>query len=62
MIFPTVTKYKNAVFTAFLNSSEGEQTLPFALSLGFYHILGRIPPLLSEAKVGDECRIFYLNY
>ena len=28
----------------------------------FYHILGRIPPLLSEAKVGDECRIFYLNY
>lgn len=22
----------------------------------FYPILGRIPPLLSEVKVGDECR------
>ena len=24
-----------------------------------YPILGRIPPLLSEAKVGDECRLFF---
>ena len=26
---------------------------------GLYPILGRIPPLLSEAKVGDECRLFF---
>lgn len=26
---------------------------------GFYLILGRIPPFLSEAKVGDECRLFF---
>lgn len=25
----------------------------------FYPILGRIPPLLSEVKVGDECRLFF---
>ena len=25
-----------------------------------YPILGRIPPLLSEVKVGDECRLFFL--
>lgn len=24
-----------------------------------YPILGRIPPLLSEVKVGDECRLFF---
>lgn len=24
-----------------------------------YQILGRIPPLLREAKVGDECQMFY---
>ena len=24
-------------------------------------ILGRIPPLLSEAKVGDECRLFFFT-
>ena len=24
-------------------------------------ILGRIPPLISEAKVGDECRLFLLK-
>lgn len=24
-----------------------------------YPILGRIPPLLSEAKVGDECQLFF---
>lgn len=27
----------------------------------FYPILGRIPPLLSEAKVGDECRLFFFT-
>lgn len=26
---------------------------------GVYPILGRIPPLLSEVKVGDECRLFF---
>lgn len=26
-----------------------------------YPILGRIPPLLSEAKVGDECQLFLLK-
>lgn len=25
----------------------------------FYPIIGRIPPLLSEAKVGNECRLFF---
>lgn len=24
-----------------------------------YPIFGRIPPLLSEVKVGDECRLFF---
>ena len=27
----------------------------------FYPILGRIPPLLSEAKVEDECRLLLLK-
>lgn len=26
--------------------------------ISVYLNLGRIPPLLSEAKVGDECRFF----
>ena len=26
----------------------------------FHPILGRIPPLLSEVKVGDECRSSFL--
>lgn len=28
-------------------------------AMAVYPILGRIPPLLSEVKVGDECRLFF---
>ena len=38
--------YMDDVGCFFVPSIEGD----------FYPILGRIPPLLSEVKVGDECR------
>jgi len=44
---PAFIKYIEQLFTAL------RQELTFYL----YH--GRIPPLLSEAKVGDECRIYF---
>lgn len=42
------------------NPKDGILGNAFNMAL-FYLILGRIPPFLSEAKVGDECQLFLLK-
>ena len=43
------------------SNADAENMVNKLVLLAFYPIFGRIPPLLSEAKVGDECRLFLLK-